>query len=415
MIKTFFIESTLADYTAEEFSFFQKFYLEEGVFGDTDGTLGLSVTQNSPAAMNVLVSVGNGLVEIVKNATTWKVVAMSDTQATVAIPSNSSGSNRVDAIILRVDKDTEPNALKTNIATIERVAGTGVSALSDGAIDTAVGSDGWIRLANVTVANGASSIATGDIADTRIRVKSNESIRFSPKKMEFRFTTSDPTGADLVEGLVWYNSTTHKFKYYDGTSAISMETSTYTAGSGIGISSGSISVDSTVVRTSGDQTVNGIKTLGSIPVLPASDPTTDNQAVRKAYVDGLNIGAVASDTLKQSADTERNSGSNNTTMTLVKSIRVNLFGTFRIKFDLHSDATYGGSANIYRNGVAYGTERNKNDVNYQTYSEDLMFTSTDKIELYCKASPGGTGIAYIRNFRIYYDRGAITENAVVTD
>lgn len=238
MIKTFFIESTLADYTAEEFSFFQKFYLEEGVLGDTGGTLGLSVTQNSPAAMNVLVSTGNGLVEIVKNATTWKVVVMSDTQATVAIPSNSSGSNRVDAIIVKVDKDTEPNALKTNIATIERVAGTGASALSDGAIDTAVGNDGWIRLANITVANGASSIVTGNIADTRIRVKSNESIRFSPKKMEFRFTTSDPTGADLVEGLVWYNSTTHKFKYYDGTAAISMETSTYTAGYGINLNSG---------------------------------------------------------------------------------------------------------------------------------------------------------------------------------
>lgn len=33
------------------------------------------------------------------------------------------------------------------------------------------------------------------------------------------------------------------------------------------------------------QTAAGIKTFSSIPVLPASDPTTDNQAVRKAYVD----------------------------------------------------------------------------------------------------------------------------------
>lgn len=41
------------------------------------------------------------------------------------------------------------------------------------------------------------------------------------------------------------------------------------------------------VKTSGDQSVAGIKTFGSIPVLPASDPTTDNQAVRKAYVDAL--------------------------------------------------------------------------------------------------------------------------------
>ena len=32
------------------------------------------------------------------------------------------------------------------------------------------------------------------------------------------------------------------------------------------------------------QTITGIKTFGSIPVLPASDPTTDNQATRKSYV-----------------------------------------------------------------------------------------------------------------------------------
>jgi len=43
------------------------------------------------------------------------------------------------------------------------------------------------------------------------------------------------------------------------------------------------------VALTGDQTVAGIKTLSSIPVLPASDPTTDNQAVRKAYVDGASV------------------------------------------------------------------------------------------------------------------------------
>lgn len=40
------------------------------------------------------------------------------------------------------------------------------------------------------------------------------------------------------------------------------------------------------VQTSGDQTINGIKTFGSIPVLPVADPTTDNHATRKLYVDG---------------------------------------------------------------------------------------------------------------------------------
>src|SRR3972149_8951644 len=41
------------------------------------------------------------------------------------------------------------------------------------------------------------------------------------------------------------------------------------------------------VSKTGDETIAGIKTFSSIPVLPASDPTTDNQAARKAYVDSV--------------------------------------------------------------------------------------------------------------------------------
>lgn len=36
-----------------------------------------------------------------------------------------------------------------------------------------------------------------------------------------------------------------------------------------------------------NQTVGGVKTFTSIPVLPASDPVSDEQAVRKKYVDAL--------------------------------------------------------------------------------------------------------------------------------
>ena len=41
------------------------------------------------------------------------------------------------------------------------------------------------------------------------------------------------------------------------------------------------------VKTTGTQTIAGVKTFSSIPVLPASDPTTANEAVRKSYADGL--------------------------------------------------------------------------------------------------------------------------------
>lgn len=52
-------------------------------------------------------------------------------------------------------------------------------------------------------------------------------------------------------------------------------------------------LDSTnIVQTAGAQSVAGVKTFTSIPVLPASDPTTDNQAARKVFVD--NMGQTAS-------------------------------------------------------------------------------------------------------------------------
>jgi hypothetical protein len=37
--------------------------------------------------------------------------------------------------------------------------------------------------------------------------------------------------------------------------------------------------------TTGDQTITGVKTFSSIPVLPDADPTSDNQAARKWYID----------------------------------------------------------------------------------------------------------------------------------
>ena len=41
------------------------------------------------------------------------------------------------------------------------------------------------------------------------------------------------------------------------------------------------------VLLSGAQTINDVKSFSAIPVLPATNPTTANQAVRKGYVDGL--------------------------------------------------------------------------------------------------------------------------------
>jgi len=67
-------------------------------------------------------------------------------------------------------------------------------------------------------------------------------------------------------------------------------------------------IDSTgFVNTSGAQTVAGTKTFSSIPVLPASNPTTANEAVRKGFADATYLGITA-----KAADADKLDGNDST-------------------------------------------------------------------------------------------------------
>lgn len=75
-------------------------------------------------------------------------------------------------------------------------------------------------------------------------------------------------------------------------------------------------IDSTgFVQTSGDQTVAGIKTFTSIPALPATDPTTANQAVRKGFADATYLGISA-----KAADSDKLDGLNSTDFVLASGL-----------------------------------------------------------------------------------------------
>jgi hypothetical protein len=163
-----------------------------------------------------------------------------------------------------------------------------------------------------------------------------------------------------------------------------------------------------VVKLTGDQTVAGVKTFSSIPVLPASDPTTDNQAVRKAYVDNAipDSEVEASDTVRDSANTERSH--NTTTYTKKKDITFNeVSGIIRVYFEAKQADNVGNSyARIYVNGSAVGTER---EVAYGDYSpnglftEDIAVNTGDEVQLYIKLGTHTTAV-YCQSFQLKYDK-----------
>lgn len=157
-------------------------------------------------------------------------------------------------------------------------------------------------------------------------------------------------------------------------------------------------------------TIEGAKTFDTIPVLPASDPTADNEATRKSYVDNFfynSFTKAAGDELRHSNDTAKTTSS--TSYVKVKEIVLSQdIEACRIKFTLHHSATYSSGVTyygrIYKNGVAIGTERSRNDsAEAVTHSQDFTnFSSGDLIQIYAKVSDP-TYTTQISNFRIYYD------------
>ncbi len=156
-------------------------------------------------------------------------------------------------------------------------------------------------------------------------------------------------------------------------------------------------LDSAAVKLTGNQTVQGVKTFGSIPVLPASDPTSGNQAVRKAYVDAR-IDMQAGTALISSADTERNYGFYE--WAKKKEIKIFNKGVYRVKFSAKgSSVSQYLCARIFKNGAAYGTLRTPQSTNYIEYSEDLAFEEGDACQLYLQGD--NTWTIYAKEFRLY--------------
>lgn len=248
--RAFFLNSTLAQYGEEEINHVQNFLIEQGVLNslgsdweDFFANGDLKVTERAAGAnMSVDVAPGWAILSTERNGKTFKVFCQNLSIANIVVATNSTGSNRIDAVILRVSRTAEPNVLTNNIVTLQVVTGNGTDAMTDEEIATIIDSDDdFIRLADITVPNATSDITDGDIEDTRVRAKTTDQIDYAPTIINFRILATDPNEANLAEGMLWFNSDDNVLKYYNGADIISLEPTSFIEGDGIDITDGTIS------------------------------------------------------------------------------------------------------------------------------------------------------------------------------
>lgn len=144
------------------------FVLQEGVLDLSGGHL-LVEEQDTPG-LGVKVAAGTFFVlndswsEFSSSIRFWD--GMLDGETTVSVDSNSSGSTRIDLICIKIDTGASPDANASNVATVEVVKGT------PGAGAPSLPSN-HLKLAEVSVEDGETTILNADITDFRTRAVLN--------------------------------------------------------------------------------------------------------------------------------------------------------------------------------------------------------------------------------------------------
>jgi hypothetical protein len=133
----------------------------------------LKVAQKGGGAdMSVDIAAGRAMI---KGSTSNLYPVRNTATYNLAIAGNASGNPRIDAIVIYVDLAASPDTTASNVAKFLRVGGTPAGspvAPTDGDIQTAVsGSNPFLRLADVRVDNGETTILDADITDMRVRTK----------------------------------------------------------------------------------------------------------------------------------------------------------------------------------------------------------------------------------------------------
>jgi len=74
----------------------------------------------------------------------------------------------------------------------------------------------------------------------------------------------------------------------------------------------------------------------------------------------------------------------------IREVKIGRAGTYRVRFYITGQTGNITSGQIYKNGVAHGTARSFNASATNEYSEDLVFSANDLIQLYTGCNGGGS-------------------------
>ena len=185
------------------------------------------VEQSDTPAMSVKVNMGRAHLRVTDGSMVYPV-RLSEEAATVSIDPNNSGNSRIDAIILYIDLGVSANSDISNVALLSSIEGTPAgspTAPTDAAIQSEIGaSNPFIRIADVTVANGASSILNASIADKRINtvIGSPRIDGWTPSQYRWVYASASSftvTGIDVTSiyrtgtKLRWKQGGSYKYGY----------------------------------------------------------------------------------------------------------------------------------------------------------------------------------------------------------
>lgn len=147
---------------------FNIFLVAAGVVDSGD----FVVTETTVPSMNVKVTAGRCFVQntsyVINTANSTKFWGVLAEEFELAVATNTSGSTRVDLVVVKINTAASPNDYATNVATVEIVQGT------PGAGAPATPSNA-LKICEITIPTGTTtSITTGMVGDSRVFVQLNE-------------------------------------------------------------------------------------------------------------------------------------------------------------------------------------------------------------------------------------------------